>query len=798
MNRNDVKVLGIYVLVIFTSCILIGSVAQAQVNNKRVLVLNSYHPGFAWSDSIMAGIRSVLKKADLNVELTFEYMDTKHHPSEEIFPVLEKFYIVKYHDHRFDVIIVSDNNGLNFLLERRDKIFPGVPIVFCGINNYSDSLIEGHLGITGVAEDFDLKGTIQLILRLHPRTNQIAVITDATYSGAINLGRIRTIMPEFNNAVEFIELANLTATELKDALHHLPDNTVILYLAFYRDWEGRTFSTEESVSLIVENSDLPIYSVWDYMIVHGVLGGVVTSGQMQGQNAGHMALRILQGEPADDIPILKESPNTPMFDYTQLKDYGLSFPDLPVGSVVLNEPESFYYRYRLVIWGIFAFVLFQSLTIAALVINNTQRKRAEKSLIQEQNLLQALMDNIPDHIYFKDTESRFIRTNKATDDWFNLSDPEQVLGKTDFDFFTEEHARQAYEDEQQIMQSSEPLVGIVEKETWPDGREKTWVSTTKLPLRDEEGRIVGIMGISRDITELKRSEEEIRDLNEELEQRVEDRTRELKAANNALQESLDTLKKTQALLVQTEKMAALGRLVAGVTHEISTPIGVGVTAASHLEEKTQEFAQHYRKSDVKHSDLEKYLQVANESTGIILRNLRQASQHIQSFKLVAVDQTSGEKRGFMLKEYIEEVLLSLHPKFKHTKHTVTLNCPDDLELDSYPGAFSQIITNLVINSLTHGFDQKFQGEILLDFTTVNGTLWIKYSDNGRGMDEEELSRIFEPFYTTKRTQGGSGLGLHIVYNLITQRLNGHIECVSTSGNGTTFLIQLPVELPQVA
>ncbi len=787
---------GMHILIIFVGCLLMSPAVMAQETSKHVLILNSYHPGFSWSDSIIEGIRSVLDKSELNVELTVEYMDIKRYPSEKMFPLLEELYKVKYHNSRFEVIIVSDDNGLNFLLERHDRLFQGVPIVFCGINDYDDSLIEGHTGITGVAADFDLKGTIQLILRLHPRTTRIAVITDATYSGAIDLGRMRKIMPEFNHVVEFVELANLTAEELKEALRRLPDNTVILYLAFYRDWEGKVFSIKESVSLIVENSDLPIYSVWDYMIVYGVLGGVVTSGRTQGQSAGQMALRILQGESVSNIPVLRESPNVPMFDYNRLPEFGLSLPDLPKESVLLNEPESFYYRYRLLIWAAFAFVLFQTLAIIALVINITRRRMAEESLTQEQTLLRALMDNIPDHIYFKDAESRFIRINKAKAYSHGLTDPAEAVGKTDFDFFAEKHARQAYLDEQKIIRSGQPLVGIEEKLTWPDSRE-TWVSTTKVPLRDGEGRIVGVVGISRDINEHKRAEEEIRKLNEELEHRVEARTIELKETNIALQDSLETLRRAQDQLVQTEKMAALGRLVAGVAHEISTPVGIGVTAASYLEQKSQEIEQLHQEGGMTGSNLEDYLKTATEASKMILGNLRRADEHIKSFKQVAVDQASGEKRRFKLKEYIDEVLLSLHPKFKHTQHTITVSCPDDLELNSYPGVFSQIITNLVVNSLIHGFENKMQGEILLDFTNVNGTLRIRYQDNGRGMDKEEQSRIFEPFYTTKRDQGGSGLGLHIVYNLVTQRLNGDIECESTLGKGTTFIIQLPVETTQL-
>lgn len=273
----------------------------------------------------------------------------------------------------------------------------------------------------------------------------------------------------------------------------------------------------------------------------------------------------------------------------------------------------------------------------------------------------------------------------------------------------------------------------------------------------------------------------------------------LRNANQTLQESLQTLRRTQEQLVQSEKMAALGGLVAGVAHEINTPVGVGVTAASHLEQKTRELNVLYHKGQMECSDLEKYLKTANESAGIILRNLRRAAEIIRSFKEVAVDQTSEQERTFNLRGYIDEILLNLHPKLKKTRHSVTVLCPEDLELDSYPGMFSQMITNFVMNSLVHGFDPNTQGEIEIEATREADILRIRYSDNGKGMREEIRSRVFEPFYTTKRGQGGTGLGLHLIYNLVTQRLNGHIRCESTPGKGTTFIIQLPLttELPAI-
>ncbi len=300
-----------------------------------------------------------------------------------------------------------------------------------------------------------------------------------------------------------------------------------------------------------------------------------------------------------------------------------------------------------------------------------------------------------------------------------------------------------------------------------------------------------LVSVVRDITRRKKNEKEIMNLNSDLENRVRQRTAELENANSALSDSLDELRKTQKSLVEAEKMASLGVLVAGIAHEINTPVGVGVTAASHLKEQTALILKRFTEGNMRKSELEEYIGIADESANVILENLDRASGHIKSFKNVAVDQASSEIRKFNLKEYISDIIISLNPVIKKTEHVISLEGDDFIEVETAAGAVSQIFTNLIMNSLKHGFEGIKKGSIVINLSKKKGFAVINYKDNGVGMEKDVLLKLFDPFFTTRRGSGGSGLGMHIVYNLVTQSLGGEIKCQSSLGKGTEILIKFP-------
>jgi two-component system, NtrC family, sensor kinase len=259
-----------------------------------------------------------------------------------------------------------------------------------------------------------------------------------------------------------------------------------------------------------------------------------------------------------------------------------------------------------------------------------------------------------------------------------------------------------------------------------------------------------------------------------------------------LERAFNELNMMQDKLVEAKKMAALGSLVAGVAHEINTPIGTSITLASTLMDETRLLLSAVAAGQLKRSLLNNYFEIAQESTSLILSNLNRAGELVQSFKQVAVDQSIFDQRTFRIKPYLEEVITSLSPQFRYTSHYVTVRGDDAISIYSYPGAIAQIATNLVTNSLAHAYLNGESGQLLFNVTQENEYAIIDYEDDGCGIATEVLGKIFEPFFSTARGKGGTGLGLNIVYNLVTQKLQGRIDVQSEVGKGTQFKIALPL------
>ncbi len=287
----------------------------------------------------------------------------------------------------------------------------------------------------------------------------------------------------------------------------------------------------------------------------------------------------------------------------------------------------------------------------------------------------------------------------------------------------------------------------------------------------------------------------IRQRASQLESLVEKRTEELRRAKESAEQALSQLRRTQFQLVAAEKMASLGQLVAGVAHEINTPVGIAVTAASHLEQLTRKGESTFVAGTLTRSDLDQWRAAVKEGTTLILGSLERASRLIGSFKQVAVDQSSEQRRHLNLREFLQEVATALSPSYRRTGHQLEVDCDAGIELETYPGALFQILTNLVGNSLLHGFAERSNGRMRIEARLQGAHLMLRYRDDGCGMTADVAEHAFDPFFTTRRGSGGSGLGLHLVYNLCTQLLGGRIELDTAPGEGVQVVMTLPLCAP---
>ncbi|MFT5706645.1 MAG: PAS domain S-box-containing protein [Oceanospirillaceae bacterium] len=310
-----------------------------------------------------------------------------------------------------------------------------------------------------------------------------------------------------------------------------------------------------------------------------------------------------------------------------------------------------------------------------------------------------------------------------------------------------------------------------------------------------DGGIIRFMiGFGQDVTQLKTAELQLTVLNNQLEEKVIKRTESLEESNTKLAVAFEDLKYAQQSLVETEKLASLGRLVAGVAHEINTPIGISVTVNSVLEIEVKKVNDLLEEGKLTKKTLDHFVSRVAEATVLMGRTLETASVLVQNFKQVSADQVSSTRRKFDLKIMVSELLATLAPTYK--QHLIVEKIPHGIHLDSYPGSLAQVITNLATNALAHGYDKEDKGDIGIEVESIdNVNVTITFTDNGKGIPSANIDKIFEPFFTTKRGSGGTGLGLNIVHNIVASILGGRIWVESQEGVRTVFSIELPLIAP---
>ncbi|MBV5340025.1 MAG: PAS domain-containing protein [Deltaproteobacteria bacterium] len=503
-SRYFIKPFLAALAVLWLALCCVPSAAEAN-GSKKVLILHSYHQGYLWTDMIQEGFSRTLNMQFPKVEIYTEYMNTKRQTAVVMSPQLRVMYRHLYSNVKFDVIVASDNNALDFLLTYRETLFPAVPVVFCGINDFFKYHLEPDQNYTGVREDLDIAPTIAVGLKLHPATKKIALITDATETGLINLGLVRKVTGKFPS-LQFIELHALTAAQLSEKLKQLEDDTIVLALAFFRDPEGKTFSARESMEFILAASNRPVYTVWDFYMTSGTVGGKLLSGRLQGENAAKLVGRILNGEKAGAIPVI-ESPTAYMFDYAGLQKFGISESLLPEGSQVTGKPDTFYSRYGNYLWSGIGLFTIQVVIIGLLWWNIARRRqeesarsKAEQTSRESNDMFTLFMRHSPVYVFIKEVSqagSRVLQASENFEEMVGIAGSE-MIGKTMEELFPPEFAAKISADDRAVIAKGDVLK--IDEEL--NGRSYT---TIKFPL--VKGDKTLLAGFTIDITERKQAEE---------------------------------------------------------------------------------------------------------------------------------------------------------------------------------------------------------------------------------------------------------------------------------------------------
>jgi len=690
-----------------------------------------------------------------------EYLDTKRHVSKDYLQAYAELLKKKYQTERFDILISTDDNALDFMLRYRDELFPGVTLVFTGINRLEPKRTEGYSNVYGFTENLKVKDTLDVALGLQANARDVYFVADKSNSSASMLGKTRAIEELYKGRLNFHYLEGLSPTELALRLRGLSKDAIVIDLGYIRISEGRAISLKKSNKLMAENSPAPVYVTWGFRPGFGIVGGRIASGFVQGEMAAKLASQIMQTGNTEGIPRWQNAPHIDVFDFETLTEHGLNLANLPTGAQIYNQPQSIYSTNPVLVWAAALFILALTMVVIVQARNVQQRKKSEQEvrrfnselekhveerthkLAESQQLMHAVLDHSPTAIYLKDLDGRYLMVNRV---WSELSGvtAERAIGATDFDILPADVAREFSVKERQVADSCSPLQS---EEHLPqaDGTTHAYRSF-KFPVSDPSGKVFALGGVATEITDLL-------SMQKELEQAME-------VAREASQSKSDFL--------------------ANMSHEIRTPMNA-IIGLSHLALNTgltprqQDYQQDYLKKI--HSSAQSLLGIIND---------------ILDFSKIEAGKLDMEAIEFDLAETLESLasMISVKTSEKGLEFLVDVATEVPMGLVGDPLRLGQVLINLANNAV------KFteQGGITLKVTQASELddavmLRFEVQDSGIGLSEEQMGKLFQSFSqadgSTTRKYGGTGLGLTISKKL-TEMMGGEIGVESTPGEGSTF------------
>lgn len=724
--------------------LLLAFPAWAEKEKKNVLFLNSYQNGYAWSDDILDGARNVLQNSGMTIDIHIEYMDTKRFYREEYLEILYEYYSYKYRNYKFSAVIVSDNNALNFMLKYHDDLFTGVPVVFCGINDFRPEMLEGHHNYAGVLENPDVVGNLELARKLNPDLKKVVVISDRSVTSLAIRQQIMDAQPEFMGVLDFVYWDDMPLAEILAKARGEGRETIFLFTPFYKGAHGELYSAEEVLEILYENTPCMIYSVWEFLLGHGIVGGKLLSGNSQGRMAAKMVVDYLRsGEfPAGQVQDMVE--HKFMFDYNVLEKFKVPDYRIPPGSIMINEPDYFYKLDRQVFWIIIISIVALSIILVLLLISIMQRRKVENRIKSQLAFQEILMDTIPLLICWKDRNQRYLGANKYFTEFFQIGTPADIIGKDDGSLMPEEEfANQAAIWDKVVIDTAKPRLRM--SWTFNRGQETVWLEINKVPLYNEKGKVVGTLSTSQDVTRRVNLEKQ---------------------------------------LLQSQKMEAIGTLAGGIAHDfnniLTSIINSIELAMSDVDEDTLTW-----------KDLDRAIKAAQRGSRVVKQILTFSRPSQEGFKPTDI--------GEVVREAVDFIKASLPRNIE-----VHAKVPEEQPLImADPTQIHQVIMNLCTNSFQALRENGGLINLILSLAEVEdeharfmsvspGTyLRLSISDNGPGISPDILDKIFDPFFTTKGKAEGTGLGLAVVHGLIKGH-GGGISVSSTPDARTEFEIYLPV------
>ena len=712
---------------------------------KEVLLLHSYHKGYEWTNSISNAIENSLKYTD--VEITTEYMDTKRIYSKEYMQSLFEFYKKRYQNRKFDVIIASDNNALEFLNTYHDKIFTNTPIVFCGINNFNKKAFQTYnirKRTTGVVEEVDIEKNLDLIIDLHPNISKLLVINDQTVTG-------QNMKEQFFRAydsrkddlnIEYIDTYKIE--NLQEKVKNLDDNSVILFMLLHKDETGKIFTFKDGLKAIEKESDVPIYGLWDFYLNRGLVGGFVTHSSSQGEAAAKMVKSILAGKAIGSIPLIEKSPNSFIFDHKKLAQFDIDFSKLPQSSIVQNEPKTFYENYETELSIITITFIFFTIIIFMLIDSIEDKRKAKNELQIQLNFIETLLNSLKNPIFYKDKRGKYIGCNDAFCKFIGKT-KQEIIGKKMSDFFKDQ--KDFFEINQAIEKKLYKRKKVDEyvMDYHINGTVKNIVISKELYLGNEN-KAAGIVTIYHDITELVKIQNE--------------------------------KKQHESFLIQQSKLAEIGEMINAIAHQWNEPL-VDMSAI------VQDLELQYKMYDLTDQDMQTFVNDAMVQIKYMSKTLKDFRDFLKP---------SAQKSNFYIRDAFVESLniVERQIKYSYIKLNVTYTS-QDLIVYGYKNEFMQVLITILNNAKdailkVKEDDRAYDGKINVVVSSKKDMVEIVISDNGCGIKEKDRAHLFDPYYSTK--EKGNGLGLYMSRTLIKDKMNGKIYFKNTQ-DITTLVIELP-------